>query len=84
MAEATSNHFVAHLGEAIPEVEARLRQWAAGCVEHSLVRDERNHASLYFARAESRTVRQMQSLLRTLSSRWQLPFGKLEKIGCRR
>ena len=45
---------------------------------HSLVRNGSNHASLYFARAESRTVRQMQSLLRTLSSRWKLPLGKLE------
>ncbi len=76
--EVSSNHFVAHLGEATVEVEARLRQWGAGCVEHSLVRNGSNHASLYFARAESRTVRQMQSLLRTLSSRWKLPLGKLE------
>ena len=78
MPEVFSNYFVAHLGEASTEVENRLRQWAAGCVEHSLVRDERSHASLYFARAESRTARQMQSLLRTLSSRWKLPMGKLE------
>jgi hypothetical protein len=77
LAEATSNLFVAHLGEATPEVEARLLQWAAGCVEHGLVRDAQNHASLYFARAESRTVRQMQSLIRTLSSRWKLPLGRL-------
>jgi len=78
LAQATSNHFVAHLGKATPEVVARLLQWAAGCVEHGLVRDARNHASLYFARAESRTVRQMQSLIRTLSSRWKLPLGKLD------
>jgi hypothetical protein len=77
-AEATSNHFVAHLGEATPEVEARLLQWAAGCVKHSLVRDAQNHASLYFARAETRTVRQMQSPIRTLTSRWKMPLGKLD------
>ena len=78
MAEATSNHFVAQLGEATSEVEARLRQWAASCVEHCFVRDEISRASIYFARAESRTVRQMQSLLRTLTSRWGLPMGKPE------
>ena len=82
LAEATSQHFVAHLGEATPEVEARLLQWAAGCVEHRFVRDDRNCAALYFARPESRTVRQMQSLLRTLSSRWKLPLGKLESGWC--
>ena len=76
--EATSHHFVAHLGEATPEVEARLLQWGAGCVEHCFVRDDHNCAALYFARSESRTVRQMQSLLRTLSARWKLPLGKLE------
>ena len=82
MVEATSQHFVAHLGEATPEVEARLLQWAAGCVEDRFVRDDRNCAALYFARPESRTVRQMQSLLRTLSSRWKLPLGKLESGWC--
>ena len=76
--EATSQYFVAHLGEATPEVEARLLQWAACCVEHRFVRDGRNCASLYFARPDSWTVRQMQSLLRTLSARWKLPLGKLE------
>ena len=76
--EATSQYFVAHLGEATPEVEARLLQWAAGCVEHRFVRDDHNCAALYFARAEGRTVRQMQSLLRTLSSKWKQPLGTLE------
>ena len=80
--EATSQHFVAHLGEATPEVEARLVQWGAGCVEHRFVRDDHNCAALYFARSESRTVRQMQSLLRTLSARWKLPLGKLESGWC--
>ena len=50
MAEAASNHFVAQLGEATSEVEARLRQWAASCVEHCFVRDEISRASLYFAK----------------------------------
>ena len=78
MTEVTYNHFVAHLAEATAEVEARLRQWASGCEECSWVRDDNNRAALYFARAESRTTRQMQSLLRTLTSRWGLPLGKLE------
>ena len=79
--EATSQYFVAHLGEATPEVEARLVQWGACCVEHRLVRDGKK-CLLYFARAESRSVRQMQSLLRTLSARWKLPLGKLESGWC--
>ena len=78
MTEATYNHFAAHLGEATGEVEARLRRWASRCEEHSWVRDAGNRATLFFARAESRTTRQMQSLLRTLTSRWRLPLGKLE------
>ena len=42
------------------------------------MRDASNRATLYFARAESRTTRQMQSLMRTLTARWRLPLGKLE------
>ena len=79
---ATSQCFVAHLGEATPEVEARLVQWGACCVERRLVRDGKKKCLLYFARAESRSVRQMQSLLRTLSARWKLPLGKLESGWC--
>ena len=78
MTETTYNHFAAHLGEATGEVEARLRRWASDCEEYSWVRDESNRATFFFARAESRTTRQMQSLLRTLTSRWRLPLGKLE------
>ena len=78
MSEAAYNHFAAHLGDTTAEVEARLRHWASGCEEYSWVRDASNRATLYFARAESRTTRQMQSLLRTLTSRWCLPLGKLE------
>ena len=42
------------------------------------MRDAGNRATLYFARAESRTTRQMQSLLRTLTARWRTPLGPLE------
>ena len=78
MTEATYNHFAAHLGDTTAEVEARLRLWASGCEEYSWVRDASNRATLYFARAEKRTRRQTQSLLRTLTARWRLPLGKLE------
>ena len=78
MTEATYNHFAAHLAEATGDVEARLRNWASGCEEYSWVRDDSNRATLFFARDESRTTRQMQSLLRTLTARWRLPLGKLE------
>ena len=74
----TSQYFVAQLGDATPEVEARLIQWGKSCVEHQFVRDDRNCAALYFARGEGRTVRQMQSLLRTLTARWKMPMGQLE------
>ena len=78
MPEDTHKYFCAQLGEVTPEVEARLKQWAAaGCEEFSLLRDANHRAKLYFAR-EPRTVRQMQSLLRTLTYRWKLPLGKLE------
>ena len=78
MTEATYNHFAAHLGDTTAEVEARLRLWASGCEEYSWARDASKRATLYFARAERRTTRQMQSLLRTLTARWRLPLGKLE------
>ena len=74
----TSQYFVAQLGDATPEVEARLIQWGEGCVEHQFVRDDRKCAALYFARGDGRTVRQMQSLLRTLTARWKMPLGQLE------
>ena len=75
----TSQYFVAELGDATPEVETRLVQWAEGsCVAHRFARGEHNRAALYFARGEGRTVRQMQSLLRTLTARWKMPLGQLE------
>ena len=78
MTEATYNHFAAHLGDTTAEVEARLRLWASGCEEYCWVRDASNLATLYFARAEKRTTRQTQSLLRTLTARWRTPLGPLE------
>ena len=78
MTEATYNHFAAHLGQATGEVETRLSQWgASACIEYTWVRDDNNRATLYFARAESRTTRQMQSLLRPLTARWRTPLGPL-------
>ena len=77
MRSEASQYFVAQLGDATAEVEARLAQWGEGCVKHRFVRDERNRAALYFARAEGRTVRQMQSLIRTLTARWGVPLGQL-------
>ena len=71
----TSQHFVAQRGDATPEVEARLIQWGKSCVEHHFVRDDRSCAALYFTRGEGRSVRQMQSLLRTLMARWKMPHG---------
>ena len=78
MTEPTYNHFAAHLGDTTAEVEARLRLWASGCEEYCWVRDANNLATLYFARAEKRTTRQTQSLLRTLTARWRTPLGPLE------
>ena len=78
MTDATYNHFAAHLGEATADVDARLRRWASDCEVYSWVRDDSNRATLYFARAESRTTRQMQSLLRTLPAWWRTPLGPLE------
>ena len=75
----TSQYFVADLGDATPEVETRLVQWAEGsCAAHRFARGEHNRAALYFARGEGRTVRQMQSLLRTLTARWGVPLGQLD------
>ena len=76
MSEA--QYFAAELGDASPEVETRLIQWAEGsCAAHRFAR-EHNRAALYFARGEGRTVRQMQSLLRTLTARWGVPLGQLD------
>ena len=74
---SSAQYFVAELGDCTAEVERRLVQWGQGCVEHRFVRDERNCAALYFARGEARTVRQTQSLIRTLTARWRVAFGQL-------
>ena len=51
-------------------VVERLEKWAgASCVEHAL----------YAAKTSAKTARQYQSLLRTLTSHWKMPFGKLDR-----
>ncbi len=79
MAEATSHRFVARVGALTAETEARLIQWAtSNCAEHAITRNEDGNAALYFVRAEPRTVRAVQALLRTLTSRWGMGLGKLQ------
>ena len=80
MTEATSHCFVARLGAAAPDVEARLVQWAsASCLAHCVARDSDGRVSLYLRRKEAKTARAMQSLIRTLTARWGLPLGDLGK-----
>ena len=77
--EPTSCCFVARLGNLDPAVEERLRQWAAAsCVEHHLGRGA-DGVTLYAVKRTEKTARQYQSLLRTLSAHWRLPFGRLER-----
>ena len=76
--EPTSCCFVARLGNLDPAAEHRLRKWAAAsCAEHILRRGA-DGLALYAVRHTERTARQFQTSLRTLSSHWRLPFGKLE------
>ncbi len=78
--EPTSRHFVANLGALDPAVEERLQRWAAtSCEEHALRRHEDGSLALYAVKRSAKTARQYQTLLRTLSSHWRLPFGKLER-----
>lgn len=78
--EPTSRHFVASLGALDPAVEERLQRWAAtSCEEHALRRHENGSLALYAVKRSAKTARQYQTLLRTLSSHWRLPFGKLER-----
>ena len=80
MAEPTSHCCVAKIGAAAPDVEARLVQWAStSCQAHCLVRDGDGKVSLYIRRKEAKPVRAMQSLIRTLTSRWGLHMGDLGK-----
>ena len=77
--EPTSCYFAAKLGNLDSAVVERLERWAeASCAEHALRRHADGSVTLYTSRAAAKTARQYQSLLRTLSSHWKMPFGKLE------
>ena len=79
MTEPTSHCFVARIGPAAPELVSRLVQWAsASCQAHCVARSD-DTVSLYLQRHDAKTVRSMQSLLRTLTARWGLPMGDLGK-----
>ena len=78
--EPTSCYFVANLGNLDSAVVERLEKWAvASCVEHALRRHEDDSVALYAAKTSAKTARQYQSLLRTLTSHWKMPFGKLDR-----
>ena len=78
--EPTSCYFVANLGNLDSAVVERLEKWAvASCVEHALHRHEDDSVALYAAKTSAKTARQYQSLLRTLTSHWKMPFGKLDR-----
>ena len=78
--EATSCYFVANLGNLDPAIVERLERWAAAsCVDYASRRAEDGSVALYAAKASAKTSRQYQSLLRTLSSHWSMPSGKLER-----
>ena len=80
MTEPTSHFFIARVGAAAPDLESRLIQWASSsCQAHCVVRDDDGRVSLYLHRKETKTVRAMQSLIRTLTSRWGLHMGDLGK-----
>ena len=76
--EATSKYFVARVGALSPDVEARLARWAGEkCAAHCLARDGGGNVTLYMQRAEAKTARGMNSLVRTLTGRWKMPLGNL-------
>ena len=78
--EPTSCYFAAKLGNLDSAVVERLERWAeASCAEHALRRHADGSVTLYTSRAAAKTARQYQSLLRTLSSNWKMPFGTLER-----
>jgi hypothetical protein len=79
--EPASCYFIARLGELDPAIVERLEKWAvASCVDYSLRRDEHGFVTLCAARTSAKTVRQLQSLLRTLSAHWKAgSFGKLDR-----
>ena len=78
--EPTSCYFVANLGNLDSAVVERLKTWAlASCVEHALRRHEDDSVALYAAKTSAKTARQYQSLLRTLTSHWNMTLGKLDR-----
>ena len=78
--EPSSKYFVAKLGALDPAVEQRFQRWAAtSCDEHAMRRDKDGSMHLYAVKSSAKTARQYQSLLRTLSSHWKLPLGKLDR-----
>ena len=79
--EPASCYFGARLGDLNPAIVGRLERWAvASCVDYSLRRDEHGFVTLCAARTSAKTVRQHQSLLRTLSAQWKAgSFGKLDR-----
>ena len=80
MTEPTSHCFIARIGAAAPDLESRLVQWASSsCQAHCVVRDVDGRIALYLHRKDAKTVRAMQSLIRTLTGRWGLHMGDLGK-----
>ena len=78
--EGASCFFVANLGNLDSAVVERLGKWAvASCVAHTLRRHEDDSVSLHAAKTSAKTARQYQSLLRTLTSHWKMPFGNLDR-----
>ena len=80
MTEPTSHFFIARVGAAAPDLESRSVQWASSsCQAHCVVRDVDGRIALYLHRKDAKTVRAMQSLIRTLTGRWGLHMGDLGK-----
>ena len=80
MTEPTSHFFIARVGAAAPDLESRLVQWASSsCQAHCVVRDGDGRVALYLHRKDAKTVRAMQSLIRTLTGRRGLHMGDLGK-----
>jgi hypothetical protein len=80
MTEPTSHFFIARVGAAAPDLESRLVQWASSsCQAHCVVRNVDGRIALYLHRKDAKTVRAMQSLIRTLTGQWGLHMGDLGK-----
>ena len=80
MPEPTSQCCIARIGAAAPDLESRLTQWASNsCEGHCVVKDDDGRVSLFPQRKASKTVRAMQSLIRTLTGRWGRHMSDLGK-----